>query len=78
MPHKLGRAIHLNSVAQLHGIARQGGGLRIDAMTRFLDLVSAPELRRTNAEAVLRDLREAEGKLLRVTLSPPCSQMSVD
>jgi hypothetical protein len=47
-------------------------------MTRFLDLVSAPELRRTNAEAVLRDLREAEGKLLRVTLSPPCSQMSVD
>ena len=47
-------------------------------MTRFLDLVSAPELRRTNAEAVLRDLREAEGKLFRVTLSPPCSQMSVD
>jgi ribosomal protein L29 len=30
------------------------------------------------AEAVRRELREAEGKLFRVTLSPPSSQLRVD
>jgi aerobic carbon-monoxide dehydrogenase medium subunit len=36
--------IDLNGVAELRGISPQDGGLRIGAMTRYVDLASAPEL----------------------------------
>jgi hypothetical protein len=36
------------------------------------------ELDTLKAEAVRRDLREAEGKLFRVTLSPPGSHLRID
>lgn len=36
--------VDLNGVAELRGITTEGGGLRIGAMTRYVDIASAPKL----------------------------------